>query len=137
MEYIAIVDDIQSFMNSYQYGNVFAKHGKYPNFYTIEFRLPHSVGAYLIYNGEQTGEGQRLEYAKKQASDLANSILKEIESVIDLEDSDIEIDNRSVTLFMVSDDFETNNIFKDLKLSKIVKENKFYTTINEFKKQIK
>ena len=134
MEYIGIVDDIQSFMNTYKYGNVTAKHGRFPNFYVIEFKLPQTSGQYLTYAGHRTGPGQNLDNAVKQATDLGNAILNEIKDVINLEDGGVEVGNRSVILFMVSDEFATNEIFKNLKLTKIFKEQRLYTSINEFKK---
>lgn len=136
MEYIAIVDDIQSFMNSYKYGKVTAKPGRFANFYEIEFKLPQTSGQYLTYGGHRTGAGQDLDNAVKQATDLGNAILNEIKNVINLEDGEVEVGNSSVMLFMVSDEFATSDIFKNLKLSNMVKENKFYTNINEFKKTI-
>jgi hypothetical protein len=102
-------NEIQDFLNSYQYGKAFAKRDKFgPNFYSVEFKLPTGGrGEVISMGGKLTATGQAKEDAKKDAIAYAKAIESEIKSELShIEDSSIDSSGNTVVLFMVSDDFK-------------------------------
>ena len=109
----ALMDEIESFVNSYKEGKAVAKRGDSPNFYVVEFHLPTgSRGEVISFGGQNTGTGQRIEKARETATRLAKAIESEIKSEVDrIEDSDVDSNGNVVVLFMVSNEFAKQDRF--------------------------